>query len=176
MTELRTLRLKLRPVSARDLDQVTALGADPRVMAALGGPLTALESRAWLERQLGHIAEHGYGRQVVECEGQFIGLVGLSRYDFDRGLVPGIEVAWRLAFAHWGRGYATEAARAVIEQGFTCFDLREVIAVTTVDNRRSRRVMERLGMRPSPAETFDHPLLSDGDPLQRHVVYRLGRP
>jgi RimJ/RimL family protein N-acetyltransferase len=175
MTPLCTARLELRPLTAGDLEHVVQLGADPRVMAPLGGPLTALESRAWLEHQLTHLADHGYGRQVVTCGGEFVGLVGLSRRDFDRGVVPGIEVAWRLAFAHWGHGYATEAAFAVIEQGFRHFDLNEVIAVTSTENWRSRRVMERLGMQASPAEDFDHPLLPEGDPLSAHVVYRLRR-
>lgn len=102
-------------------------------------------------------------------------MVGLSRFDFDRGLVPGIEVAWRLAFTHWSRGYATEAARAIIDQGFTRFDFSEVTAVTSADNARSRRVMTRLGMLHSPYEGFDHPLLPEGDPLRRHVVCRLLR-
>ena len=176
MTTLCTERLELRPLTAQDLGQVIALGTDPRVMAPLGGPLTAFESRTWLEHQLEHLSEHGYGRQVVTCEGQFVGLVGLSRRDFDRGIVPGIEVAWRLAFDHWGHGYATEAARAVLDQGFTHFDLREVIAVTTVGNQRSLSVMLRLGMLPSPVDTFDHPLLPEGDPLRKHLVYRLSRP
>jgi RimJ/RimL family protein N-acetyltransferase len=175
MNELHTARLALRPLRADDLDRVMTLAADPRVMATLGGPLSAAESRTWLDRQLAHIDEHGYGRCVVTRGGEFVGLVGLSRADFDRGIVPGIEVAWRLAFAHWSRGYATEAARAVIDEGFTRFNLSEVIAVTSVDNARSRGVMDRLGMLHSPNEDFDHPLLAASDPLRRHVVYRLRR-
>jgi RimJ/RimL family protein N-acetyltransferase len=175
MDVLHTARLVLRPLCADDVDRVVTLASDPRVMAPLGGPLSAVESRTWLDRQLAHIDEHGYGRCVVTRGAEFVGLVGLSRFDFDRGLVPGIEVAWRLAFAHWSRGYATEAARAIIDQGFTRFDLSEVIAVTSVDNARSRRVMDRLGMLHSPHEDFDHPLLPEGDPLRRHVVYRLRR-
>lgn len=175
MTIVHTERLELRPLCADDLERVTALGADPRVMAALGGPRSALESRAWLDRQLAHIDQHGYGRYAVARESEFVGCVGLLRDDFDRGIVPGVEVAWRLVFEHWHQGYASEAARAVIEQGFRAFALSEVIAVTSVDNARSRRVMDRLGMLHSPQEDFDHPLLPEGDPLRRHVVYRLHR-
>ena len=175
MNVLRTARLVLRPLCANDIDSVVMLASDPRVMAPLGGPVSAPEARTWLDRQLAHIDEHGYGRCVVTHGTEFVGLVGLSRFDFERGLVPGIEVAWRLAFAHWSRGYATEAARAIIDQGFTRFDLSEVIAVTSVENARSRRVMDRLGMLHSPLEDFDHPLLPEGDPLRRHVVYRLRR-
>jgi RimJ/RimL family protein N-acetyltransferase len=175
MKTLHTERLQLHLLCADDVERVTALAADPRVMTPLGGPRTALESRAWLDRQLAHIDKHGYGRYAVTCESEFVGCVGLLRDDFERGLVPGVEVAWHLAFDHWHRGYATEASRAVIDQGFTLFDLSEVIAVTSVDNARSRRVMDRLGMLYSPQEDFDHPLLPEGDPLRRHVVYRLRR-
>jgi ribosomal-protein-alanine N-acetyltransferase len=173
MTILYTERLEMRPLCADDIERVTGLAADPRVMALSGGPRSAAESRAWLDRQLAHLDEHGYGRYALIREAEFVGCVGLMRDDFERGLVPGVEVAWHLHFAHWHQGYATEAARAVIEQGFRQFALPEVVAVTSVDNARSRRVMERLGMLRSPQDDFDHPLHPEGDPLRRHVVYRL---
>jgi len=178
-TRARTLcsaRLELRALTEADLDLVSALSRDPRVMASLGGPMTVVESEAWLERQLVHLREYGYGRYVVTRDAQFVGLVGLSRTDFDYGLVPGVEIAWRLAFDHWGHGYATEAAHAAIQEGFTLHELREVIAVTSTNNLRSRNVMARLGMAFSPGDTFEHPRLPEGDPLRCHVVYRLLRP
>lgn len=175
MIELATERLCLRPIRAADLADVCALSADARVMESLGGALNPAQSEAWLERQLAHWREHGFGRFHVARDARFVGFVGLTRTDFDRGLVPGVEIAWRLAFAEWGQGYATEAARAAIEHGFSALDLAEVIGVTSVGNTRSRRVMTRLGMLHSPAETFEHPALAAGDPLRTHVVYRLRR-
>jgi RimJ/RimL family protein N-acetyltransferase len=172
---LRSARLELRPLTTGDLHLVHALN-DARVMASLGGPLTKDACRAWLERQLAHFAAHGYGRYVVSYEAEFVGFVGLSRTDFERGLVPGVEIAWRLAFDHWGRGFATESARLAIDEGFSRFGLAEVIAVTSHDNWRSRRVMERLGMAHSPNDAFEHPQLPEEDPLRSHVVYRLLRP
>src|ERR1700685_334454 len=144
--ELVTERLRLRPVRSEDLDAVTALGADERVMTWVGGTLTAEMSVAWLERQLRHWRNHQFGPFAVECDGTFVGFVGLSRADFDAGFIPGIEVAWRLVFDQWGKGYATEAARAVIGDAFGRLGLNEVVAVTTPKNTRSRRVMDRLGM------------------------------
>jgi RimJ/RimL family protein N-acetyltransferase len=175
MPGLRSARLEFRPLTAKDFDLVARLSSDPRVMAPLGGTLSATESRAWLERQLEHFRAHGYGRYVVTRDAQFVGFVGLSRTDFERGIVPGIEIAWRLAFEQWGHGYATEAARTAIEEGFSRFEIEEVIAVASVDNLRSRSVMVRLGMTYSPSDTFGHPRLSADDPLRRHVVYRLLR-
>ena len=173
MIALETSRLMLRPVVASDLRVVCELGADPRVMSSLGGTLSPGQCEAWLARQLDHWLAHGYGRYWVGLGEQCVGFVGLSRADFERGIVPGVEVAWRLAFGEWGKGYATEAARAVIEQGFSSIGLAAVIGVTSVDNWRSRRVMDRLGTLHSPRETFEHPSLPEGDPLRRHVVYRL---
>jgi RimJ/RimL family protein N-acetyltransferase len=176
LVALRTARLELRPLLASDLDLVRRLSSDPRVMTSLGGTLSSLQSAAWLERQLAHFRDHGYGRYVVSRETEVVGMVGLSRTDFEHGLVPGVEIAWRLSFEHWGHGYATEAARAAIEEGFSKFALPEVIAVTSIDHHRSRAVMERLKMTHSPKDTFDHPLLAEGHPLRCHVVYRLPRP
>src|SRR5947208_11605474 len=87
--------------------------------------------------------------------------------------MPCVEIGWRLAFDHWGRGYATEAARLVVAHGFGPLGLAAVVSFTAVANRRSQAVMERLGMRRDPAEDFDHPGLPDGHPLRRHVLYRL---
>ena len=177
--ELVTERLHLRPVGRDDLDVFAALGADERVMAPFGGAVSRARTAEWLEMMLEHWRAHGFGRFYVERAGTFVGAVGLSRSDFDAGIVPGVEVAWRLAFEHWGNGYATEAARAVIDDGFARLGLESIVGVTTPGNLRSRRVMDRLGMVPSPGETFEHRLVPEGDPLRTHVVYRLaqrGRP
>jgi ribosomal-protein-alanine N-acetyltransferase len=173
--ELVTARLRLRPVCAEDLDDSVASVADARVMEWLGGVQTPEQARAWLDRQIAHWKAHGCGRFLITCEGVFVGFAGLSRLEFDRGIVPGIEVAWRLTYEHWGKGYATEAARAVIDDGFGRLGLTEIVAVTAVRNMRSRRVMERLGMAYAPGDTFDHPMVPEGDANRTHVVYRLAR-
>jgi RimJ/RimL family protein N-acetyltransferase len=84
-----------------------------------------------------------------------------------------VEVGWRLAFEHWGHGYATEAARLALGYGFGTLALSEIVSFTSATNHRSRAVMERLGMRRDPAEDFDYPGMPKGHPLQRHVLYRL---
>jgi RimJ/RimL family protein N-acetyltransferase len=133
-------------VKAADLDVVVALGADERVMAWFGGPVAAEHGAAWMERQLEHGRQHRFGRFAVDRDGVIVGFVGLTRTDFDAGFTPAVEIAWRLSFDHWGRGYATEAARAVIRDGFDRLGLDEIVAVTTLGNVRSRHVMDRLGM------------------------------
>jgi len=174
--ELVTERLHLRPVRAEDAGVAAAIGADERVMEWFGGAFSREESAEWLTRVVAHWHDHGFGRFAVVASGTVVGFVGLSRTDFDAGIVPGVEVAWRLAFDQWGRGYATEAARAVLRDGFERLGLAVIVACTAQSNARSRRVMDRLGMTHSPAETFEHPLVPARDPLRVHVVYRLSRP
>ena len=102
-----------------------------------------------------------------------IGVVGLSNLRFALPFAPAVEAAWRLARPYWGQGYAYEAARAAIDDGFSRLVLGEIVAFTAPANRASRRVMEKLGMTYDPADDFDHPRLPEGHPLRRHVLYRL---
>ena len=117
----------------------------------------------------------GFGVWAVEVVGgaEFIGFVGLNVPEFQARFMPCVEIAWRLAFKHWGHGYATEAARAAMQFGFRELSLPEIVSFTAVVNLRSRRVMERLGMIRSVEEDFDHPELPVGHQLRRHVLYRL---
>jgi RimJ/RimL family protein N-acetyltransferase len=174
--ELRTPRLLLRPWRDADLEPFAALNADPDVTAFLPGPLARAESDALAERIQAGIAERGWGFWAVEVPGAhpFIGFVGLSVPDPSLPFPPAVEIGWRLARAHWARGYATEAAREALRFGFEVLELAEIVAFTAVANRRSRAVMERIGMRDS-GEGFDHPRLPEGHPLRRHVLYRMGR-
>jgi ribosomal-protein-alanine N-acetyltransferase len=173
MVSLKTRRLVLRPISPADLDEVADMNADPRVMDPLGGPLDREKSAEWLTRLVAHWKDHDYGRFFVTHGDDFVAIVGLSRADFDAGVMPGIEIAWRAPFAQWRHGYVTEAARAVLVDGFDRLGLDEIVAATTLANARSRKVMERLGM--TPAETFEHERLPPGHPLRTHQVFRLKR-
>jgi RimJ/RimL family protein N-acetyltransferase len=174
---LRTARLCLRPWRVEDLEPFAALNADPRVMEFYPALLTRAESEARFEKIRAHFAEHGFGMWVVEESGgaPFVGVAGLTVPDFVAPFTPCVDVGWRLAAAFWGRGYATEAARAALEFGFGALGLREIVAMTTVANARSRRVMEKLGMRHDPAEDFLHPSVPEGNAVRPHVLYRLRR-
>jgi RimJ/RimL family protein N-acetyltransferase len=121
-----------------------------------------------------HWVEHGFGQWVVELPGaaSFLGVVGLETVSYQAHFTPAVEVAWRLARLSWGRGYATECARAAVDYGFDELGLREIVALTVPANQRSRRVMECLGMTRAPEDDFDHPRVPEG-PLKRHVLYRL---
>jgi ribosomal-protein-alanine N-acetyltransferase len=94
---------------------------------------------------------------------------------FEAHFTPTIEVGWRLAFEHWGRRYATEAARAALAHGFAALGLREIVSFTATSNLRSRRVIEKIGMARDAAGDFEHPLIPEGHPLRPHVLYRATR-
>ena len=94
------------------------------------------------------LGEHDFGQRVVELPDavSFIGAVGLGVVSYEAAFTPAVEVAWRLARPYWGRGYATEAARATLDYGFCQLGLTEIVVVTVPADQPSRRVMERLGM------------------------------
>lgn len=174
---LRTERLLLRPFEDDDRAGFAELNADPAVMEHLPTPLTRAESDAMVERIRGQFEEHGFGLWALELEGTgaFLGFTGLSRPRFTAPFTPCVEVGWRLARAHWGHGYATEAAREAVRFGFENLGLAELVSFTVPENFRSRRVMERLGFTHHPGDDFDHPLLPVNSPLRRHVLYRRRR-
>lgn len=122
-----------------------------------------------------HHAERGFGLWAVEVLGEapFIGFVGLTAPRFTARFTPCVEIGWRLASAHWHKGYAIEGARAAVAFGFSEVGLDEIVSFTVPENQASRRVMEKLGMKRAEEEDFDHPSLPEGHRLRRHVLYRL---
>ncbi len=174
---LQTPRLQLRRWRNSDLPAFARMNADPAVMEFFPGLLSSAQSDSLAAGIREHLDAHGWGLWAVQVHGgpQFIGFVGLSVPRFEAAFTPAVEVGWRLARSAWGRGYATEAARAALRDGFDRVGLDAVVSFTTVANTRSRAVMTRLGMTHDPADDFDHPALAPGDPLRRHVLYRLRR-
>ena len=175
--ELRTERLLLRAWRDEDRAPFAAMNADPRVVEHLPAPLTRAESDAMIARIGEHWGANGFGLWAVEIPGSmaFAGYVGLARPRFEARFTPCVEVGWRLDAAAWGRGYATEAARAALRFGFEAVGLAEIVSFTVPANRRSVSVMVKLGMTRDPRDDFDHPLLPEGHRLRRHVLYRAAR-
>lgn len=173
--EFATERLYLRQWMPADREPFAALNADPRVMAFFPACLGRGESDALADRCQALLQERGWGLWATELKatGEFIGFVGLNVPSAALPCSPCVEIAWRLAFAHWGKGLATEAARKVLDIGFNTLNLPEIVTFTTHQNLRSRAVMERLQMRPSGQ--FEHPLLPVESALRRHCLYRLSR-
>ena len=175
--EVRTDRLRLRGWRESDREPFAALNGDPVVAEFLGDTLDRAASDGMQDRFVARWAEKGFGLWAVELvdEARFIGFTGLSAPTFEAHFTPAVEVGWRLAREAWGHGYATEAATAALEFGFHVVGLEEIVSFTVPANQRSRRVMEKLGMTRNPADDFDHPRIPEGDPLRRHVLYRVRR-
>lgn len=175
---IETERLRLRRWESRDREPFGRMNSDLRVMQFFPAPLTRTESNTMVDRVEAHFRAHGFGLYAVELrQGQeFIGFAGLSVPAFQARFTPSVEVGWRLAAEHWGRGLATEAARAVVSHAFGSLGLDSLVSFTVPANVRSRRVMEKIGMTHDPDDDFDHPSLPEDDPLRRHVLYRLKRP
>ena len=174
---LRTERLLLREWRAADREPFAALNADPRVMEHMPALLPRAQSDALARRSEQHFAKHGFGPWAVEVPGvaPFIGFVGLVVPAFEAHFTPCVEIGWRLSSEHWGKGYATEAARASAHHAFAEVGLDQLVSFTTPHNLRSRAVMARIGMTHDEADDFDHPRLPPGHRLRRHVLYRLPR-
>lgn len=174
LIEPQTQRLQLRQWRDSDCAPFADLNADPRVMEFFPEPLTRQQSDAAVDRASAHIAEHGWGFWAAERkeDGQFIGFVGIKYAPEELPFAPCVEIGWRLAVPFWGCGYASEAAKAALRVAFEDLRLRELVSFTPLQNLRSQKVMQRLGMREDP-HAFEHPLLPQDSPLRRHCLYRL---
>ncbi|MBN9021221.1 MAG: GNAT family N-acetyltransferase [Rhizobiales bacterium] len=176
MTMIETERLILRQWRDSDRAPFAALNADPAVMEFMPGRLTREQSDGMIEHFRTMLETKGMTFYALEERetGALIGAAGLfpvTKLPF----APAVEIGWRLRAQSWGRGYASEAARAALAEGFGRLGLDEIVAYTAALNVRSQRVMERIGMTRDAAGDFDHPALPEGSPLRRHVLYRLPR-
>jgi len=143
-----TERLRLRPRTLDDLDALCAMDADPEVMRhIMGGSLPEpISHRAKLVERIAHDFGDGLGIWTAEprdAPGRFLGWAALHPLP---GWEPEVEIGWRFARVAWGHGYATEAAHALMDQGFATLGLPRIVAVLDPANARSRRVCEKLGM------------------------------
>ena len=167
-----TERLILRDYMESDIHPLVEMNADERVMEYFPKTLSVEESLEVLERIKAEILECGFSFFAVERkeDKKFIGFVGLHKVTFDADFTPAIEIGWRLISEVWGRGYAPEAALGCLEFARKELGLDEVISFTSLFNKKSQRVMEKVGM--SFVKEFDHPKVPEGHPLVRHVLYK----
>lgn len=174
---IKTARLILRPWIEKDRQRFAGMSADPVAMEHLLPLAGPEETDGWIDRQLAHLAKHGFCFWAVEGKesGDFVGAIGLLRIGYEAHFTPAVEVGWRVSRPFWGRGYASEAAAASIRFGFEVLGLPEIVANTVAQNTRSRRVVEKLGMSHDAKDDFDHPRIPEGHSLRRQVLYRLPR-
>ncbi|ACP25786.1 GCN5-related N-acetyltransferase [Sinorhizobium fredii NGR234] len=170
-----TARLRIRNWRESDRDLFAEINSDPKVMEFFPFRRSRAESDALFDRNAWSIRETGFGFFALALRDNDlpIGFCGLARTDLEPHLPEStVEIGWRLAVSHWGKGYVTEAALALLHHGFSERKLSEVVSFAVVSNARSIAVMRRIGMRPEPLRDFDHPGVPDAHPhLKRHVLY-----
>jgi RimJ/RimL family protein N-acetyltransferase len=170
---IETPRLILRRWKDSDRPAFAAICADPEVMQWLGGVLTPEQAGQRIDRVEATFEALGYGRFLVErkSDGAFLGWCGVMPCHESVTPIAGQpEIGWRLVTTAWGEGYATEAARAALDDAFARVGLAEVLAYTSKANLRSQAVMQRLGLSREPQRDFHFPNTPAGeDPTS--VVY-----
>lgn len=153
-----------------DLPLFADMNKDERVMRYFPALLSDAETELFYERIQNEFSQKGWGLYAVELKatGRFIGYVGLHEIGFEADFAPGVEIGWRLAADYHNKGYATEAAIAVLNMVHE-LGIERVYSFTAKVNLPSERVMQKIGM--IKAGEFDHPRLAIDSPLRTHVLY-----
>lgn len=143
---LETERLFLRPMGADDLDALARVLCDPETMRHYPAPFDRFQVQQWIDRNERHLAEFGCSLYslVLKQTGEVIGDCGLSWKDVDGQRE--LEIGYHVRRDLWGRGLATESARACLQDGFTRIGVKRIIALIRPENLQSRRVAEKIGM------------------------------
>ncbi|HTC65213.1 MAG TPA: GNAT family N-acetyltransferase [Candidatus Saccharimonadales bacterium] len=172
-----TDRLLLRPWKDEDFQPFAEMNADPRVREFFPSVLTHEKSDAEIRHIQSAHDRDGFTFFATELisTGEFIGFIGMVTMTFAVPSLaqPAVEIGWRLAQKYWGKGLATEGASAVLRYGFETVKLKEIVAITVPTNVRSRRVMQKIGMKHIPELDFDHPRVPEGHVFRRHVLYAI---
>ncbi|MCK7615982.1 GNAT family N-acetyltransferase [Roseibium sediminicola] len=176
---LETERLILRSWKDEDLDPFAEMCADPEVMRYFPDLWPRDRSALLISKSMDKLDAEGFCLLPVEIRetGEFIGFVGLnsSNPDMPAPFDPSVEIGWRLKQSAWGKGYASEAARAWLRFGFETVGLEEIVSFTIPDNLPSQKVMKRIGMARDLAGDFRHPAIPEDHPCSMHVLYRLSK-
>ena len=175
MKILETDRLILRTWNDDDLQPMLAINQDPKVMEYFPSLQDVDMTKNFIDKVNAHFKNHGYSlyAAVRKDTNEFIGFIGLLIAEFESHFTPATEIGWRLSSSHWGQGFATEGAKAVLGYAFRELKIPEIVSFTAAGNAKSIRVMQKIGLQHNEVDDFDHPKLDDTSPLKRHVLYRL---
>lgn len=169
-------RLGFRNWLKTDIAPLYEINLDPAVMEYFPALPTLEETKDFVRRmQLMNVAQRYCYFAVDELEtSRFIGFIGLSDQDYPSPYTPCVDIGWRLHKDYWGLGYATEGARRCLDYGFTVLELPQIRSIAPVINKKSIRVMEKIGMH--PLGYFEHPKLKNFPKLKSCICYEMGAP
>ncbi|MBI3259802.1 MAG: GNAT family N-acetyltransferase [Ignavibacteriae bacterium] len=168
-----TERLILRNWEKSDIAPFVQMNSDPKVMKYFPGLMSSDQTLQFMERIKLHFEEYNYGLFAVDekSTGEFIGFIGFSHPRFESFFTPCVEIGWRLRSEHWGKGLATEGAKACLDYGFNVLNFDSIYSFTAIPNVPSINVMKKTGMK--HIGEFNHPSLSEGSWLCKHTVYKI---
>ena len=177
MKVLETERLVLRTFQEDDADTMISINQDKKVMQFFPSAPDEEETIAFIDKVIVHQEQYGFSLYAVEIKktGEMIGFVGLFTATFKAHFTPATEIGWRLSSKYWNQGYATEAAKAVLDYAFNERKLDEVVSFTSMLNKPSIRIMQKIGLHTSSEDDFDNPNVPADSPLVKHVLYKLKR-
>ena len=172
-TIISTERLNLRTWVESDINSLVKINKDEDVMRFFPSIMSEDESISFYNRIKKHFSDYGYGLFVVEEKDSntFLGYAGFMMAQFESTFTPCVEIGWRFNKEYWGKGYATEAAKACLVYGFSKLNFIKVHSFTSVLNKKSEAVMQRIGM--NKVGEFYHPKVSMDSQLRLHVNYKI---
>ncbi|MEL6536218.1 MAG: GNAT family N-acetyltransferase [Bacteroidota bacterium] len=170
---LETERLYLTNWEASDLPDVTAMNLDPEVMRYFPSTYSEEISKAFIANNIQYLQVHPYGwfKVTLKATQEFVGFIGMKDVQFKETFTPAVEIGWRMVTEMWGKGYATEGAKACLRYAFQQLNKKEIVSFTAIPNTPSMAVMQRIGMR--KVGEFNHPMVEAGHALERHVLYKI---
>lgn len=168
-------RLGFRTWRLEDISPLSRINSDQDVMEHFPSILSEPQTAAFIERMQDQqrINGHSYFATELLYTGEFIGFIGLGLKDFEADFTPCVDIGWRIAKAHWNKGYATEGALRNVQYAFEVLELDTVYSLAPELNLPSIQVMKKIGM--NYRNPFKHPQLLDFPLLEDCVSYQLSR-
>ena len=172
---IKTERLGLRNWLPSDTVPFVAMGQNPEVMQYFPELLAEDDTIALINNLKNHFEKYGYSYFAMDelVTGEFIGFAGLKYQTFESEFTPSVDIGWRLKRSVWGKGFATEAAKACLDAAFNRFDLDEVYSYCPDLNKASEAVMKKIGM--VFTGILQHPKIANDSRFKHCVVYKVSK-
>jgi len=166
-------RLGFRNWKESDKIRMTEINSDPKVMEFFPSIPSSKQTEDFIDRMQKQFSEKGFCYFAVDklSDNEFIGFIGISEQNFQSDFTPCIDIGWRLSQKEWGKGFATEGANRCLDFAFNDIGLEKIKSICPIINKKSERVMEKLGM--IKKKSFNHPLLKEYRILEKCVLYEI---
>ncbi len=166
-------RLGFRNWIDSDLAKLVTINSDAEVMKYFPSTQTEEQTLQFITRMQNQLDTKDYCYFAVDRleNNEFIGFIGLSDQTYEANFTPCIDIGWRIATKHWGKGYATEGAKRVLTYAFEEFKIDKILSIAPAINTASENVMKKIEMQ--KVKNFEHSLLKDNEQLKECVLYEI---